>query len=187
MLRSTTSLIRALLAGAVLVGVLAAGLTAGAADAKAKPGLLPGTWVGKGTINGYAVDGPMATHFSGGVTFTLKVDKKLRVSGGGSWQMRMLGSEDGPSETAVDSSMEGSAAIRLLGTATGLTFTGMQRVVGEVRMGKVAHPISFTRPLKGQLVIKRAGHCKVAGVTTIQPGVTLTWSAVLKGSGTCNT
>jgi hypothetical protein len=186
MLRSTTSPIRALLVGAVLVGVLAAGLTAGVADAKAKPGLLPGTWVGKGTIKGHAADGPMSTHFSGGVTFTLRVDKKLHVSGGGTWKMRMLGSEDGPSETAVDSSMQGSAAIRLAGASTGPTFSGVQQVRGEIRMGQVARPISFTRPLTGQLVINRAGRCKVTGVTTIQPGVTLTWKAVLKGSGTCN-
>lgn len=174
--------------GAALLVVLAAlaiGFTS-ASHAAPKPGFMPGTWVGKGTIKGYVVDGPMATHFSGGMAFTLKVSPKLAVSGSGKWQMSMLGSQDGPSEWAVDSTMNGTAAISLGGSSTGPTFTGTQKVSGEIRSGSMKTPISMERPLTGKLTINRAGKCLVRGVTQMQRGVTLTWSAQLKGSGKCN-
>jgi hypothetical protein len=177
---------RALLACAVLAAVVAAALTAAPSQAAPKPGFLPGIWIGNGTITGFAQDGPMATHFSGGIRFKLTVSNKLKASGTGTWKMNMLGSEDGPSQSAVDSSLVGSAAVRLAGGATNVTFAGAQHIVGEVRMGALKQPMRFDRPLNLRLAITRAGRCKVTGSTTIQPGVTLKWSAQLKGSGTCN-
>jgi hypothetical protein len=170
---------------AVLATAAAFG-SASATEAAPKPGFLPGTWIGKGTISGTSTDGPMTTHFSGGVAFTLKVSKNLGVSGGGTWRMSMLGSEDGPSEYAVDSTMNGTAAIRLGGRSTGPTFSGTQKVTGEIRSGSMKQPISFERALSGKLAIVRAGKCLVRGATVIQSGVTLTWGAQLKGSGKCN-
>lgn len=173
---------------AALAALACLGL-AGTSTSQAAPkrGFLPGTWNGTGTISGSAVDGPITTHFGGGIAFTIRVDRKLRVSGTGTWRMDMLGSSDGPSDSAVDSSMQGSAAIRMGGSASGVTFSGTQKVVGEVRMGGVARAISFDRPLAGRLVITRAGTCKVVGRSALQSGVTLTWTAVMKGSGTCRT
>jgi hypothetical protein len=180
------SSIRIGIAAAVAVLVAAAVGFASSGNAAPKPGFMPGTWVGKGTIKGYVVDGPMSTHFGGGVVFTLKVSPKLAVSGSGTWRMSMLGSADGPSEWAVDSTMNGAASIRLGGPATAPTFSGTQRVTGEIRSGSMKTPISMERPLTGKLTIKRAGKCLVRGVTQMQRGVTLTWSAQLKGSGKCN-
>jgi hypothetical protein len=174
------------LIGLVALVALVAFAFVGQGAAAPKPGFLPGTWIGKGTITGYVVDGPMATHFGGGVSFILKVSPKLAVSGSGTWEMTMLGSQDAPSDYAVDSTMKGTAAIRLAGPATAPTFGGTQKVVGEIRSGSMKTPISFERKFSGRLTISRAGTCLVRGVTVTQPGVKLTWSAQLKGSGKCN-
>jgi len=174
---------------AAIVLTLAAALAgsySSSGGAAPKPGFLPGTWIGKGVIAGTVTDGPMTTHFDGGVTFTLKISKTLRASGSGTWRMNMLGSEDGPSDYAVDSTMNGTAPIRLAGSSTTPTFSGTQQIVGEIRSGSMKTPISMTRPLNGTLKIGRAGKCLVRGVTVVQRGVTLTWSAQLKGSGKCN-
>ncbi len=160
---------------------------AGTAPAKPKPGFLPGTWIGKGTISGTSTDGPFTVHFSGGIAFTLRVDASLRSKGTGTWQLDMLGSQDGPSEDAIDSTMQGRAAITLKGSGRNVSFSGLQRVVGEIRTAGTARPISFSRPLTGALTTSRAGKCKVSGVTRMPDGVKLVWSAVLKGSGTCRT
>lgn len=173
-------------AATVALAVVAAG-AAQAGSAVAKPGFLPGTWLGKGTIKGYVTDGPMATHFSGGIAFTLKVSPKLAVAGTGSRQLNMLGSQDAPSSYAVDTSMFGTAQIRLTGTSTAVTYAGLQHVTGEFRTANVSRPITMPdKEISGRLVITRAGKCKVTGTSTLQPGVTLTWNAQLKGSGTCN-
>jgi hypothetical protein len=176
-----------ILAGSIAVLAAAAAFgTAATTSAAPKPGFTPGTWVGTGTIKGYSVDGPMSTHFDGGIAFTLKVNKQFGVSGTGTWALNMLGSEDAPSDYAVDSTMRGIASIKLGGTSTGITFSGLQKITGEIRSAGVGHPISMERPLNGRLTIVRAGKCLVRGATAIQQDVTLTWSAKLKGSGKCN-
>src|SRR5690606_29156600 len=86
-------------------------------------GILPRPWNGTGTSSGSAVDSPINTHYGGGIACNNRVDRKLRVSGTGTWRMDMLGSSDGPSDSAVDSSMQGSAAIRMGGSASGVTFS----------------------------------------------------------------
>jgi hypothetical protein len=174
------------IAGSLAILAAAAIGTASATQAAPKPGFMPGTWLGKGTIKGDVVDGPMATRFDGGITFTLKVNPKLGVAGGGTWQMNMLGRQDAPSSYRVDSTLNGLAAIKLGGTSTNVTFSGLQKITGEIRSGGVSRPVSMQRQLTGRLTIGRAGKCLVRGVTVIQQGVTLTWSAKLKGSGTCN-
>lgn len=175
----TTFLILALAA-------LLATLAAAPASAAPKPGFLPGTWVGTGTITGSSTDGPFTTHFNGGITFSLKVDAQLRVSGSGTWRLDMLGSENALSADAVDSSMQGTAAARFAGSSTMVSFSGTQTVVGEIRGYGTKRPVSFTRPLTGLLQITRAGKCRVVGATRLPDGVELAWSAVLKG-GRCRT
>jgi hypothetical protein len=170
----------------VAVATVVAAAFVGHGAAAPKPGFLPGTWLGTGVIKGQAVDGPMSTRFGGGITFTLKVSQARAVSGTGTWRMSMAGSQDAPADYAVSSTMKGSAAIRFAGRSTAPTYSGTQKVTGEVRSGGMRQPISMTRPVNGRLAIGRAGACLVRGVTVIQQGVTLTWSAKLEGSGTCN-
>jgi hypothetical protein len=129
----------------------------------------------------------MSAFFNGRVAFTLTVSKSLAVSGTGTWKLDMLGSEDAPSEYGVDATIVGAATIALKGTGTNVRFSGTQRMQTEIRSaGKTRLGPVTERPLNGRLVITRAGKCRVVGSTPIQPGVTLTWSAKLRGSGTCN-
>jgi hypothetical protein len=173
--------IYALTALALLLVAAVAG-TASAKQAAPKPGFLPGTWVGTGTIKGSVEDGPMWTTFSGGIAFTLKVDKTFRASGSGSWKMNMLGTQDEMSEDAIDSSMFGTASLRLSGSATNVAFKGLMHVVGEIRAYGHKRPMKpFDQEIAKRLVITKATTCKVSGTTQIQPGVTLTWSAKRKG------
>ena len=177
------------LALAALGALLAATTSAGAplAFAKAKPGFLPGVWIGKGTISGQTVDGPITSTFSGGVTFTLEVAWGGAVTGSGRWNMKLVGVDSDP-ENGINSQLTGSAALELGGTATEVTFEGSERVVGQVTLYGKSRPINLQREntRRGRLVIGRAGKCRVSGVAPIQPGVTLAWSAQLEGSGTCN-
>jgi len=161
---------------AVLLATLIASATASAAP---KPGFLPGTWKLTGTISGSAVDGPMSTVFGGSIRMTLKVGKDFKVGGNGTWQMTMTGS--GP----VNSTMNGTAAVKLSGSAVGVRFAGQQSVTGTVSDGVLSTPIRMSRPLSGKLVIKRAGKCRVTGTSPMNGGATLTWTALLAGSGTC--
>ena len=62
--------IQTLTALALLLVAAVAG-TASANQTAPKPGFLPGTWIGKGTIKGSVEDGPMWTTFSGGITSSL--------------------------------------------------------------------------------------------------------------------
>jgi hypothetical protein len=175
----------------VALGALLAATTAAGAPLNltgAKPGFLPGTWTGKGTIAGRSVDGPMTTTFSGGTTFTLNVAKDLHVSGTGTWRVNMVGTEDADADDAVNSDLRSIAAIKFGGTSTNVTFSGRLYVTGEVTAyGKLRQPVKFDRDLNGRLVITRAGHCKVVGGHTLPGGVTVSWSALLKGSGFCRT
>ena len=173
------------LAVALLIGLVLALVGATGVSAKPKPGFLPGTWIGKGTITGTSTDGPMTVHFSGGIAFTLKVAPSLAAKGSGTWRLDMLGSEDAMSNEAVDSTMQGRAAIALRGSGSRIRFAGLQRVVGEIRSAGRSTPISFTRPLEGTLAITRAGKCKVSGTTVLPDGVKLVWNATLEGSSTC--
>lgn len=173
------------LVAALLLGLVLALVGATGASAKPKPGFLPGTWTGKGTITGSSTDGPMTVHFSGGIAFTLKVAPSLAAKGTGTWRLDMLGSEDAMSDEAIDSTMQGRAAISLAGSGTTITFSGLQKVAGEIRVAGTSRPLSFSRPLNGTLAITRAGACKVSGVTRMPDGVKLVWSAVRKGGSTC--
>ena len=94
----------ALTAAAVALGAFAA-----AGSAAPKPGFLPGTWIGQGTISGSVDDGPMSAFFNGRISFTMKVGKSLGVSGTGTWKLDMLGSQDAPSEYGVDATIVGAA------------------------------------------------------------------------------
>ena len=173
--------IQILTALALLLVAAVAG-TASATQTAPKPGFLPGTWIGKGTIKGSVEDGPMWTTFSGGIAFTLKVDKSFRASGSGSWKMNMLGTQDAMSEDAIDTSMFGTASIQLSGSAANPAFKGVMHVVGEIRAFGHKRPMKpFDQPIAKRLVITKANACKVVGSTEIQPGVTLTWTAQRRG------
>lgn len=168
---------KATLVLAVVAAVVAA--LAASAPAAPKPGFLPGTWKGVGTISGKSVDGPLTTVFTGKMSFTLKVAPSYSVGGSGVWSMTMKGS--GP----IASKLSGSAPVTLSGSSVAVRFTGQQKVSGVVSDGAQSRPIGFTRPLAGKLVITRAGTCRVTGTSPMGAGVRLTWTAVLAGSGTC--
>jgi hypothetical protein len=184
---TTTSLARLAASAAVAMIALLGTTTLAPATAAPKPGFVPGTWVGTGTISGTTIDSPMTTRFNGGISFTLRVDHGLRVTGTGTWRLGMLGAETTGSDGAMTSKLKGSAAIALTGSGTAVAFKGTQRVAGAVTAYGVTRPISFTRPLTGTLRVTKAGTCRVSGGTTLPGGVALRWSAVLKGSGTCRT
>ena len=169
-----------LLAAAALAAAALAAVAAASGQAAPKPGFVPGTWIGTGTISGSSADGPLKTVFSGSISFTLKVAPSLAASGSGSWAMTMKGS--GP----VSSMMKGSAPVQMRGSGSDVRYTGTQKVSGVVSDGTMSRKLSFSRPLSGRLVITRAGTCRVSGSSTTG-GVTLSWSAQLQGSGTCRT
>jgi hypothetical protein len=166
-------------AAAALAALLVTLIVSATAPAAPKPGFLPGTWNVTGTISGSAVDGPMSTVFGGSIRMTLKVGSNSKVGGNGTWQMTMKGS--GP----VNSTMNGTAAVTLSGSAVSVRFAGQQSVTGTVSDGVLSTPIRMSRPLAGKLVIKRAGKCRVTGTSPMNGGAKLTWTALLAGSGTC--
>jgi hypothetical protein len=99
----------------------------------------------------------------------------------------MIGSQDAPEDYAVSTKTVGTAKVAFAGPATKPTFSGMQHITRLIRSaGRTREFAPLDKKLNGRLVISRAGKCKVNGVTPIQAGVSLTWSAQLKGSGTCN-
>ena len=164
----------AAVAAASLIGSASAGQGA------AKPGFVPGKWLGTGKISGKTGDGPMSEAWSGTVRFTLVISAGFTAGGSGTWAVTMKGS--GP----VSSTLNGSAALKLTGAATDVRFTGTQKISGKVSDDVHSNSIAFTRPLNGRLVIARAGKCSVNGTSPIGNGLTFTWSAQLAGSGTCN-
>lgn len=179
--RSTRRSVGRLAASVLALVALAAALASSTAAAPSapKPGFLPGTWKVSGTISGSSVDGPMTTVFTGKVGLTLTVAKNLKVGGSGTWAMTMTGT--GP----IGSVMNGTAAVKLSGSSVDVRFAGQQSVSGTVGDGTRSTPISMSRPFSGKLVIKRAGKCRVTGTSPMGGGATLTWTALLAGSGTC--
>jgi hypothetical protein len=81
--------------------------------------------------------------------------------------------------------MIGNAAVTLTGSSADVRFAGQQRVTGTVGDGTLSTPIRMNRPLSGKLVIRRAGKCRVTGTAPMGGGATLTWTALLAGSGIC--
>ena len=173
MIRTLTLMLTTVAAIAVAAGA------APAAETIARPGFAPGTWQGVGTISGTTVDGPMTTVFRGKVRFTLTVKPNLAASGKGTLALTMTGS--GP----VRSTLTGTAPLAFTGTGSEVRYSGTEKVAGRATDGTIDRPISFTTPVKGRLVISRAGSCKVVGSTPLgDPRVTLKWTAT-KGTGTC--
>jgi hypothetical protein len=148
--------------------------------AVAKPGFPAGTWVGTGVIS--SPDETVAGHttrFSGKFSFTLKVSRGS-VSGTGKWTYRQIGTGGD-----IESKLVGVAPITFAGTPTKPTFSGTLTVNAEfIGYGKIKTGNTFTKPLTGWLLIKKAGSCRVTGGHT-NGTTTVSWKAVLKGSGTC--
>jgi hypothetical protein len=172
--------------GAALVAAIAAlGIAFGAASvglAAPKPGFLPGTWIGTGTISGSgpAVGGPAAT-FEGKLAFTMTVRRNGAVSGTGSWSRTMTSVDPG-----VSAIIAAKTSVQVSGSSTAPRLVGTYRAVGTF----VGHGVSKTSTfapatLNETLVITRAGKCRASGSSTVK-GVTTTWTAQLKGSGKCN-
>jgi hypothetical protein len=151
-------------------------------EAAAKPGFPAGTWSGKGVISGSTSEYGQTIRTAGKATFTLKVTRGGRVSGTGRWVTTEVGSG------AISSSITGTATVRFGGTATLPTYAGTQIVKTSFSDGVVGGGNTFTaeKTFKGALRITRAGHCRVTGGRTAE-GVAFKWTALLKGSGTCNT
>jgi hypothetical protein len=177
-------MLRLLTTVAALVSILVAAALGGASasQAAAKPGFLPGTWKGTGTISGSSSDGVMSTRHSGQIRFTLIVRNDLSASGSGTWKVTMKGS--GPESS---STMTGTAALKLSGAAREVRFAGQERVTGFVTASGVKVPIRMApRTLKGRLLIGRPGKCSASGTAPMGPGVSLKWTARLVINGTCN-
>ena len=174
--------IHTIVAALSLLLFAAAAGAASATQAVAKPGFLPGTWKGTGTIVGSSSDGLMSTKHTGTIRFTLVVRPDLSVTGSGRWNVTMKGSG---SDTS--SLIKGAAALKLSGPATDVRFAGTQIVTGSITASGVTVPLRMKpRALSGRLVISRAGKCSANGTAPMGPGVSLKWSALLAIQGTCN-
>ena len=171
---------------ALALAALALPLNAGGASAAPldraapKPGFPAGTWTGKGVISGSSSEYGQEIRTSGKATFTLKVTRGGRVSGTGKWVMTAVGSG------AISSTIRSVATGSFGGTARLPTYAGTQTVTTSFSDGVLSDGNTFERPFKGALRITRAGHCRVTGGHTAE-GVSFKWTALLKGSGTCNT
>lgn len=174
----------ALLVAFGLVLAAASVHVASSADAQAT-GLQPGTWVGTGTLEGSIDAGRGAIAVSGVLTFTLRVDEKLRIAGQGSWTLRKLGIANlghGPAAPTV----KGWAALAFSGTRSSMSLSGTQYVIGEVAGPGTGMPLRVENELEGYLALTRAGRCKLAGSARLGAGMTLRWSATQK-SAACRT
>jgi hypothetical protein len=160
--------------------VTALGAAAPASQAAAKPGFPAGTWSGKGVISGTSSEYGQTIRTSGKATFTLKVTRGGRVSGTGRWTKKEVGSG------AIASTITSIAPVRFGGTAIGPTYAGTQTVKTSFSDGVLGGGNTVSLPFKGALRITRAGHCRVTGARTVD-GVSFKWTALLNGSGTCNT
>jgi hypothetical protein len=170
---------RKLLLTAAAVGAL--GVAAPAGHAAAKPGFPAGTWNGTGVISGTSSEYGQTVRTTGRATFTLQVTRGGRVSGTGRWSKKEVG------RGAIASTITSVATVRFGGTATLPTYAGTQTVTTAFSDGARGGRNTITKlPFKGGLRITRAGHCRVTGSRTTD-GVSFKWTALLRGSGTCNT
>src|SRR5262245_20992856 len=158
------------------------GAAAPAGQAAAKPGFPTGTWTGKGVIGGTSSEYGQTTRTTGKATFTLKVSRGGRVTGTGRWVTTQVGSG------AISSTIKGIANVRFGGTAKLPTYAGTQTVTTSFSDPVRNDGTTFVakKTFRGALRITRAGHCRVVGSRTVD-GVSFRWTALLKGSGTCNT
>jgi hypothetical protein len=104
----------------------------------------------------------------------------MSVSGSGSWKLQRFSPDD-----AATAKVKGWAAITFDGTATHVSLSGMQYVIGEASTRGVPRPMRFENVRDGRLVISRPGRCKAAGHAAAAQGAAFTWSATLKGSDGC--
>jgi opacity protein-like surface antigen len=162
--------------------VTALAVAPAASEAAAKPGFPAGTWTGKGVISGTSSEYGQTTRTTGRASFTLNVTRGGRVSGTGRWVTTEVGSG------AISSTIRGVANVRFGGTATLPTYAGPQTVTTSFSDPVHDDGTTFVakKTFRGALRITRAGHCRVIGSRTVD-GVSFKWTALLKGSGTCNT
>lgn len=154
------------------------------ADAHAT-GLQPGTWVGTGKLEGSIDAGHGAIAVSGVLTFTLRVDEKLRIVGQGSWTLRKLGVANLGYGSGAPT-VKGWAALAFSGSRTSMSLAGTQYVIGEITERGTGMPLRVENELEGRLVTTSAGRCKVAGSARLSAGTTLRWSATQR-SAACRT
>ena len=164
----------------LLAAVVLSAAFAPVSEAEPKPAFPAGTWTGKGTISGSSSEYGQETRTTGKARFTIKVSKGGRVTGSGKWVTTEVGSG------AIASEIRSVAPVEFAGTAVRPTYSGTQTVTTSFSDGERDDGNSFTLPFSGALRIKRAGHCRVTGGQTVE-GVALKWTALLEGSGTCNT
>jgi hypothetical protein len=166
--------------GLIAAVAVAAFAFVGHGAAAPKPGFLPGTWIGKGTIsgNGPATEGP-ATTFSGTIDFVLVASPGGKVKGSGNWSRTMVGTGN------VSATIVAKTRVKVAGTTTTPRLVGSYRAIGTFTGHGVTTTSTFAPvSLNEKLVITRAGKCRVTGSHTFN-GVTTRWTAQLKGSGTC--
>jgi hypothetical protein len=156
---------------AVLVAVLAV-TGATVADAAPKPAFRPGTWVGHGSLSGTFDLGGEVSPVRGRVAFTLTVSKSGLVSGRLKVRTTMTVSK------YIKGSVIGVGALTLSGTASDVRMSGSLRMTGELTDRGVTVPFDLTEPLRGRLVITKAGCTLVTGMTSGRAA--FTWSATPK-------
>jgi hypothetical protein len=155
---------------------VAAALTSAASvgGAAPKPGFAPGTWVGSGIQKGiFSIVAGDPSPVDGTARFTLTVSKSLQASGSLTLKTRMEVDYSGLRGTVV-----GTAATVISGTGSDIRFAGPMRLAGTLSDGKVSMPFATTRPLRGRLLITRAGCASVIGTTDSK--LAFKWRAVPK-------
>jgi hypothetical protein len=165
------------LATMLALALVAVAATASATQAIAKPGFPAGTWLGNGTLAAKTetVAG-LTTRTSGSAKFTLNVSNGGGITGKGVWTSKQIGSG------SVNSSIIGVAKVTFLGTPTDVRFKGVQVITTKFQDPAHSTGTTFTKkePVRGSLVIKKAGSCLVTGGHTFDGGK-FSWRAALQG------
>jgi hypothetical protein len=169
---------------ALTLGIAALGAASGT-EAAPKPGLVPGKWIGTGTISGTSQDGELTTSNRGLVTFTVTVAADRSVSGSGTWKRTMTGSG-----LDTQSVIIGTASLKFSGPSTEVRFAGKEYAQGKVVVnGTTIQMGTKGLKLEGLLVLARAGDCTANGTAKMietRGGLTLKWKAKRVIRGTCN-
>ena len=176
----------ALIVGLALLIAVAALGSAASTQAAAKPGLVPGKWIGTGTIAGSSSDaGVIGTDNRGQVRFTLLVKPDRSVSGSGMWKRTMTGAGFDTKSVIV-----GTASLKFSGPSRDARFVGQEVGRGSITASGVTRSITLPpQELEGTLVVARAGDCTANGTAKIPsrgPGLKLKWTAKRAINGTCN-
>jgi hypothetical protein len=156
------------------VAMLAAAFAVKFAAASPAPGFAPGTWVGTGVQKGLfsVVPGDLSP-VDGTATFTLNVSNSLRATGSLALKTRMQIDHAG-----MRGVVTGTTTATLSGSGSDVRFSGPMRLAGKLTDGNITVPFAITKPVRGRLLITRAGCTSVVGKTDSQ--LAFKWTAAPK-------